>query len=235
VLVTGGARGQGEAEARALVAAGAEVLITDVADDAGRAVADDLGEGAAYQHLDVTSEVEWEEAVEAAAATFGGLDVLVNNAGILLMKSLVETSTEELGRVLDVNLVGTFLGMKAVVASMRERGGGVIVNVSSTGGIRGIAGMSAYTASKFAVRGLTKTAALELGRYGIRVNAVLPGSVDTPMIGHVDTTNLFDHLPIPRSGQPEEVASVVVMLASDASSYMTGADIVIDGGSTAAI
>jgi 3alpha(or 20beta)-hydroxysteroid dehydrogenase len=232
-LVTGGARGQGEAEARALVAAGARVMICDVRDDAGEVVSADIGSAATYRHLDVTSEQDWEAAVGATVAEFGGLDVLVNNAGILIVKPLVKTTVEDFNRVMGVNQLGTFLGMRSVVEPMTERGGGSIINVSSTGGIRGFSGMVAYNASKFAVRGMTRNAAIELGPLGIRVNAVLPGSVDTPMIAHVDQTDRWNHLPIPRSGQPEEIAAIVVMLASDTSSYMTGADVVVDGGSTA--
>lgn len=234
-LVTGGARGQGLAESRALAAAGASVVIADVLEEEGEAAAEAIGEAARFQRLDVSSEVEWQAAIDATMGWFGGLDILVNNAGILLQRRLVDTTVEEFNAVVAVNQLGTFLGMKAAVAPMRARGGGCIVNVSSTGGLRGIPGMIAYSGTKFAVRGMTRTAALELGRFGIRVNAVLPGSVDTPMIAHIDPEGRYDRLPIPRQGTPEEIAAMVVVLASDASSYITGTDIVIDGGSAAGL
>jgi 3alpha(or 20beta)-hydroxysteroid dehydrogenase len=234
-LVTGGSRGQGEAEARALATEGAKVVIADILDDEGADVAADIGSAARYRHLDVTSESEWDDAVAFVLAEFGGLDVLVNNAGILMQKRLVDTTVEEYNRVVSVNQLGTFLGMKAVVGAMRERAGGSIVNVSSTGGIRGIPEMVAYTASKFAVRGMTRTAALELGRFGIRVNAVLPGAVDTPMISHIDPEGRFAGLPIPRRADADEIAAMVVFLASDAASYVTGTDLVVDGGSAAGL
>ena len=165
-LISGAARGQGAAEARAFVSEGARVLLADVLDDEGKALAEELGDAAAYQHLDVTQEAQWEHVVEAAVAQFGHLDVLVNNAGILDAGPLLDTSLERYRRVIDVNQIGVFLGMRAVGPSMITAGGGSIINISSVDGMMGMAGMVAYVASKWAVRGMTKTAAAELGPRG---------------------------------------------------------------------
>lgn len=235
-IVTGAARGQGEAEARRFVAEGARVLITDVLDEEGEAVVADLGAAAAYRRLDVSSEDEWTAAVAYCEARFGPATVLVNNAGILDFTPIHKQDIEKFRRVIDVNLVGTVIGMKAVTPGMREAGGGSIVNVSSNAGIWGLPSAGAYVASKWAVRGVSKTAALDLGRFGIRVNSVHPGMVRTPMTdfgeGSTDT-KWTRSLPVGRIGEPAEIANVVTFLASDEASYVTGAEWSVDGGATA--
>ena len=237
-LISGGARGQGEAEARRFVAEGARVVLGDVLTAECQAVADSLGDAARALPLDVTREEDWARAVETALDAFGRLDVLVNNAGIVRTGALESTSLEDYRAVIDVNQVGTFLGMRAVVPAMREAGGGSIINISSNAGMEGVQGVIGYVASKWAIRGMTKTAALELGRYGIRVNSVHPGGVATPMIGaddfdSVDQDAVWGSQPIARVGQPEEIANLVLFLASDESSYSTGAEFVADGGGLA--
>jgi len=234
-IVTGAARGQGEAEARRFVAEGAAVLLTDVLDAEGQAVADSLGERAAYRHLDVSAEDEWIAAVEDVEARFGPVTILVNNAGILDFASVEHQDVEKFRRVLDVNLVGTLLGMKSVTPSMRRAGGGSIINISSNGGIWGLPSLGAYVASKWAVRGLSKTAALDLGKRGIRVNSLHPGGIDTPMtsFGDSEDSAFTTSLPIPRMGHVDEVAAVAAFLASDEASYVTGAEWSVDGGATA--
>ncbi|MGR6999361.1 SDR family NAD(P)-dependent oxidoreductase [Yinghuangia aomiensis] len=181
-LITGAARGMGESHARHFIACGAKVVLGDVLDKQGRAVADDLGDNACYVHLDVTSETDWRQAVDTAVSRFGHLDVLVNNAGVQPVGLMADTSVEDFRRCLDINAVGQFIGIKAVTDAMTAAGGGSIVNISSTNGFVGKAAMTAYTASKFAVRGLTRSAALELGHLGIRVNSVHPGGIDTDML-----------------------------------------------------
>jgi 3alpha(or 20beta)-hydroxysteroid dehydrogenase len=228
-LVTGAARGIGEATARRFVAEGADVVLADRRDDLGRAVADDLG--ARYVSLDITSEEAWAGAIDE----IGAVDVLVNNAGIMRMTPLLETDLETFRKVLDTNLVGAFLGTKAVAPGMRDRGGGSIINFSSPQGIEGRHGMAAYTSSKFAVRGLTRTAAMELGPLGIRVNAVIPGPTRTAMTERPGWTDqdyeaAYAGFPLGRMGSPEEIAAVCVFLASDESSFCTGADFTADGG-----
>jgi len=236
-IVTGAARGQGEAEARRFHAEGAQVLLTDVLDAEGAAVAGALGDGTAYHHLDVTSEDEWIAAVGECEERFGPVTILVNNAGILDFGPVEKQDVERFRRVIDVNLTGTMLGIKSVVPSMRSAGGGSIVNISSNSGIWGIPQAAAYCSSKWAVRGLSKAAALELGRHGIRVNSVHPGGVDTPMVsgpGHdPNDTTWAKRLPLGRFGQPEEIAAVVTFLASDEAAYVTGAEWSVDGGATA--
>src|SRR3989440_9475681 len=180
-LISGGARGQGEAEARLFAAEGAKVLLGDVLDDVGEKLAVEIGDAATYVHLDVTSQDDWATAVDAATTRFGKLDVLVNNAGILRFGSIERTSFEEYRRVIEVNQFGCFLGMKAAIPALRAAGGGSIVNISSTQGLEGMAGACAYTASKFAVRGMTKSAAPGLGRFGVRVDSVHPRGIDTPI------------------------------------------------------
>jgi 3alpha(or 20beta)-hydroxysteroid dehydrogenase len=236
-LITGAAQGQGAAAARAFVAEGAKVVIADIADDAGKGLTDELGESAYYRHLDVTSEADWESAVTEAVETFGHVDILVNNAGVLLFSELSETSLEEYQRVIGVNQVGTFLGMRAVAGHMAERGGGSIVNSSSIEGLGGMPLLVAYTASKFAIRGMTKSAAMELGPKGIRVNSVHPGMIDTAMIRDLAGEEGLEYgggkVALKRVGKPEDVAGVYVFLASDESGYCTGGEFVCDGGATA--
>lgn len=236
-LITGAARGQGAAAARRFVAEGAKVLIADILDDEGKALADELG--ALYQHLDVTSEEDWTAAVDRAVDEFGGLTVLVNNAGILHFSELAKTKLADYERVIRVNQIGAFLGMRSVVEPMSRAGVGSIVNVSSVEGLAGMPFLVAYTASKFAIRGMTKVAALELGPKGIRVNSVHPGMIDTKMVSaaaggaEIDTSWVRRKVALGRVGQPSEIANLVVFLASDESSYSTGAEFVADGGATA--
>jgi 3alpha(or 20beta)-hydroxysteroid dehydrogenase len=234
-IVTGGARGQGEEEARRFVREGASVLLGDVLHDEGEAVAASIGDAALYQPLDVTDEEQWQAALSAAETRFGPVSVLVNNAGILDWAPIEKQDVERFRKVLDVNVVGTLLGMKSVAASMDRAGGGSIVNVSSTSGLWGLPMLGAYVASKWAVRGLTKTAAMDLGPKGIRVNSIHPGGVDTPMVAGAGDQNEAPYtksLPVPRVGTVEDIANLVVYLASDESSFVTGAEIAIDGGAT---
>ncbi len=238
VLITGGARGQGEAEARLLTAEGARVVIGDVLDEPGSKLASEIGDAALYTHLDVTSGSDWDAAVAKAVEHFGRLDGLVSNAGILRFAPIEQMSIEEYRQVIDVNQIGCFLGLKAAIPALRAAGGGSIVNISSIGGLEGIPGLSAYVSSKFAVRGMTKVAALELGHDGIRVNSVHPGGVDTPMVSLQDIPEDLEDSgyasqPIQRIGRPEEVAQLVLFLISEESSYCTGSEFVIDGGATA--
>jgi 3alpha(or 20beta)-hydroxysteroid dehydrogenase len=237
-LITGGARGMGKAHARHFVAEGARVVIGDVLDDKGAAVADKLGpDSCRYVHHDVTSESDWAAAVQTTVDAFGRLDVLVNNAGILQPAPIAEMPLADFRRVLDVNLVGCWLGIKQAIAPMTAAGGGSIVNISSIEGFVGAGGLSAYSASKFGIRGVTKSAAQELGQYGIRVNSVHPGGVMTSMaisaaqaFTHVDPEAFLKAQPIARFAEPVEVSRLVAFLASDESSYATGAEFVVDGG-----
>ena len=233
-LITGAARGQGEAAARLFVAEGARVVLGDVLDEAGRAVADTLGASARYLPLDVTVESDWRNAV-VACTEFGGIDCLVNNAGVLSSAPIESCARSEFERVLAVNLTGPLLGIQAVAGPMTERGGGSIVNVSSVSGLAAAPGQAAYASSKFGLRGLTKVAAVELGARGIRVNSVHPGIIDTPMnqapeLDDVDWDGHVAALPLSRQGQPEDIAKLVLFLCSDDSAYSTGAEFVADGG-----
>ena len=209
---------------------------TDVADDAGSLVADDLGPAAAYEHLDVTDPRQWESVVDAAVARWGRLDVLVNNAGIGVFGPLDGLGPDEHKRVVDINLNGVYYGMRAVAGPMRRQHSGAIVNVSSIDGLVGVLGMTSYSATKFAVTGMTRSAALELGPAGIRVNSVHPGVINSPMVQeapaevHAKLAALMAMQPIARMGEPAEVASLVLFLASDEAGYITGAQFVIDGG-----
>jgi 3alpha(or 20beta)-hydroxysteroid dehydrogenase len=236
-LVTGAARGQGAAISRAFAAEGAKVVLSDVVDDDGKLVADEIGDAARYIHHDVTDGASWAEAVRVTTDAFGPPNVLVNNAGVLVWSPMHRLSLDDYMKVIRVNQVGCFLGMQAVIPSMRAGGGGSIINQSSTSGLEGMAGVIAYSASKFAVRGMTKTAAIELGRWGIRVNAVCPGGINTQMGNPFaqegdELERNYEMNPIPRIGRPEEVAALMVFLASDESSFCTGGDFVVDGGYT---
>jgi 3alpha(or 20beta)-hydroxysteroid dehydrogenase len=239
-LITGAAGGQGAVEAQLFVREGARVVLADVIDEPGRKLAAELGANARYEHLDVSREEQWSEVMGAVTGAYGRLDVLVNNAGILRTGSIEHTSSEEFMAVVRVNQLGVFLGMRAAIAPMRRAGGGSIINISSNAGLQGVQGVVSYVGSKWAVRGMTKTAALELGRYGIRVNSVHPGAVDTPMIAMpeleaVDRDGLYKSLPIPRMARPEEIARLVLFLASDESSYSTGSEFIADGGISAGL
>jgi 3alpha(or 20beta)-hydroxysteroid dehydrogenase len=238
-IITGAARGQGAAAAKLFVAEGARVVIGDVLDDLGKELADSLGAAAVYRHLDVSSEDDWANVVNEAVETWGGVDVLVNNAGILRFAALPEMPLEDYLRIVNVNQVGTFLGMRAVAKPMMAAGKGSIVNISSIEGLAGMPYLTGYTSTKFAIRGMTKVAALELGPHGIRVNSVHPGMIETDMVkdaagGHdVDLSPAAKRIALRRMGQPDDVAEVVLFLASDRSSYVTGAELAADGGATA--
>ena len=218
----------GAADARALVAEGAKVVIGDILDEEGKALADEIGDAARYVHLDVTSAEEWDAAVATAVSEFGKLNVLVNNAGIVALGQIGKFDMAKWQKVIDVNLTGTFLGMQASIEAMKAAGGGSIINVSSIEGMRGAVMVHPYVASKWAVRGLTKSAALELGSAQIRVNSIHPGFIRTPMTKHFPDNMLT--IPLGRPGQSDEVSTFVVFLASDESRYATGAEFVIDGG-----
>jgi 3alpha(or 20beta)-hydroxysteroid dehydrogenase len=227
-LISGGARGMGAADARALVAEGGKVVIGDILDDEGKTLADELGEAARYVHLDVTDAEQWDAAVNVAVEAFGKLTSLVNNAGIVALGKIGKFDMDKFRNVIDVNLTGTFLGMQAVVEQLKKAGGGSIINVSSIEGLRGAPMVHPYVASKWAVRGLAKSAAIELGPKNIRVNSIHPGFIRTPMTKHFPDDMVT--APLRRPGQPEEVAAFVVFLVSDESSFSTGAEFVIDGG-----
>jgi 3alpha(or 20beta)-hydroxysteroid dehydrogenase len=233
-IVTGAAMGMGEAVARRFVAAGAQVVLADVREADGKAVADDLGAAALFAHHDVSDEESWQVVVERTLAAFGGIDILINNAGIWRTAALVEQSVAGFDEIIAVNLRGVFLGMRAVAPHMRSRGGGSIVNTSSTAGLVGLPDMAAYGASKWGVRGITKVAALELGPWGVRVNSIHPGGVDTPMTASRGYSRAVEApVPLGRYGTPQDIASLHLFLASDESSWITGAEIYIDGGSMA--
>jgi 3alpha(or 20beta)-hydroxysteroid dehydrogenase len=227
-LISGGARGMGEAHARLLVAEGAQVVIGDILDEQGKAVADALGDAARYVHLDVTEPDQWQSAVSTAVTDFGKLDVLVNNAGIVNLGPLKTFDLGKWRQILDVNLTGTFLGMQAVVDPMTAAGGGSIVNISSIEGIRGAPFVHGYVATKWAVRGLTKSAALELASQKIRVNSVHPGFIRTPMTKHLPDDMVT--IPLGRPAESREISTFVVFLASDESAYATGSEFIVDGG-----
>jgi 3alpha(or 20beta)-hydroxysteroid dehydrogenase len=235
VLVTGAARGQGEQEARLFRAEGAEVVVADVLDDRGEALAKEIG--ALYTHLDVGREDDWAAAVAAAKNAYGRVDGLVNNAGVLRFNSLVDTPLDEFMQVVRVNQVGVFLGIKTLAPEIEAAGGGTIVNTASYTGLTGMAYVGAYAATKHAIVGLTRVAALELARKGIRVNAVCPGAVDTAMTDPGDevSAEAVDKLyrkriPLGRIGRPEEIARLALFLSCADSSYITGQPFVIDGG-----
>jgi 3alpha(or 20beta)-hydroxysteroid dehydrogenase len=236
-IVTGAAQGQGAAIARAFVEEGAQVVIADVADEPGQLLADELGDSAYFRHHDVSDEESWTALVEEANERFGPVNVLVNNAGILRFGDVEKQDMEEFDLLVRVNLRGCFLGMKAVARTMRKNGGGSIVNASSIEGLAGMAFCTAYAATKFAIRGMTKSAAMELGPKGIRVNSVHPGMIDTPMTrvhgGDDAMTYGASKVALKRVGHPPDIAPAYVYLASDESSFVTGAELAIDGGATA--
>ena len=227
-IVSGAAMGMGEAHARMLVAEGAKVVLADIADEKGRAVAAELGDSAVYVHLDVSKADDWTNAVAVAEATFGAVTVLVNNAGIVALHSIDEMTEAQYRRLININQIGPFLGMAATIPSMKKAGGGSIINVSSVAGLVALPALSGYCASKFAVRGMSKAASTDLGKYNIRVNSLHPGTIDTPM--NAGAGSAPQAQAIPRFGKPEEVARMLLFLASDESSFCTGAEFVVDGG-----
>lgn len=227
-LITGGARGLGEAYVRALHEAGAKVVIADVLENEGRALADSLGDRAIFTPLDVTDEGAWDAAVALSLDAFGSLEVLVNNAGIVNAAPIEHFTLEKWNAVIGVNLTGVFLGCRAVVPTMKAEGAGSIINISSVEGMRGSPRMHGYTVSKFGVRGLTQGLAVELGPSGIRVNSVHPGLILTDMTTRIDPAHA--DIPLGRPGVPADVAGTIVFLASDASAFTNGAEFVVDGG-----
>ena len=243
-LISGGARGQGAAEARMFASEGACVVFGDILDDDGRRVEAEireLGSQATYVHLDVTSEADWAAAVNRAVSEYGKLDVLVNNAGIVLGRTIEEMTVEEWDRLFDVNAKGVFLGTRASLGAMRDAGGGSIVNISSTAGLVGNDyNLAGYSSTKGAVRLFTKSTAIQHARDGIRCNSVHPGPIDTPMLvesrrgrGALTDEQQRQRTPLGRIGRPEDIAFAVIYLASDESSFVTGSEVVVDGGRTA--
>ena len=243
-LISGGARGQGAAEARMFASEGACVIFGDILDDEGRRVEAEileLGGQATYVHLDVTQEADWAAAVNRAVSEYGKLDVLVNNAGIVLGRSIEEMTVEEWDRLFDVNAKSVFLGTRASLGAMRDAGGGSIVNISSTAGLVGNDyNLAGYSSTKGAVRLFTKSTAIQHARDGIRCNSVHPGPIDTPMLaesrrgrGALTDEQQRQRTPLGRIGRPEDIAFAVIYLASDESSFVTGSEVVVDGGRTA--
>lgn len=234
-IITGAAMGMGASHAKRFIAEGAKVVLTDINEEKGNSFANELGENAFFVKQNVANAEDWAKVVALAEQKFGLINVLVNNAGITTSKSLLEITEAEYRRIIDINQVSVFLGMKAVIPSMQKADGGSIVNISSINGLVG--GTVGYTDSKFAVRGITKAVALEFAHCGIRVNSVHPGVIATPMVIQADTKSAVEefakHIPLKRVAQPEEVTNMVVYLASDESSYSTGAEFIVDGGLTA--
>jgi 3alpha(or 20beta)-hydroxysteroid dehydrogenase len=238
-IVTGGARGMGEATVRLLVEQGAKVLISDVLDEPGQALAEELGDSAAYTRLDVSSKEDWESAV-ITAEQLGPLSILVNNAAIIFQKTIMDTSEEDFMKIVSVNQLGVFLGMQSVFNSLKKNGGGSIINVSSIDGLQSKNSLVAYSSTKWAVRGMTKAAALEMGKYNIRVNSVHPGGIYTAMhgsdfISQEDANQFYQQHALPRVGLPREVAALTAFLASDQATYSTGAEFIADGGWSAGL
>ncbi|MDH4580710.1 SDR family oxidoreductase [Pseudomonas sp. BN415] len=231
VLITGAASGMGESHARAFHRLGANVVIGDIAKDKGQALADELGERAMFVTLDVTDEESWDAALEQAR-TFGLVSVLVNNAGIIGFDPLDGREKAIFQRTLDINLTGVYLGICSVIAGMKELGRGSIINIGSTAAVQGYPLASAYCASKWGVRGLTKAAALELAHDNIRVNAVFPGAVHTPMTAPHDLSGMLSIQAIPRAAQPEEISRMVLFIAHQDSGFITGGEYLVDGGTT---
>lgn len=237
-IITGAAQGMGEATARLFASEGAKLALGDVNAEKGEAVAKDIGENAFFQKLDVSSDEDWGAIVGATRDKFGSVDVLVNNAGLVHFTPIEMLNPDDFNRILGVNTLGPILGTKHVTPVMKEQGKGSIINISSVDGLRGCNGLTCYTASKWALRGITKCHAYELGTSGIRVNSVHPGGVDTPMGNSAgrpkeEVNQVFKRLPLGRIGDPTEIANASLFLASDEASYITGAEIAVDGGWTA--
>jgi len=236
-IITGGSRGMGEAHARCFAAEGARVVVTDVLDGEGKAVAGVCGADAVYEPLDVTDAAAWRRVVDATMARWGRIDVLVNNAGIFRILAIADTTEDTWNRIMAVNTTGVFLGIQTVAPIMVEQGSGSIINISSIAGLRGSARSIAYSTSKWAVRGMTKCAAQELAPSGVRVNSVHPGIIDTPMAGEFDVhgirADVDARIPIGREARPDEVSPTLLFLASDESSYCTGGEYLVDGAISA--
>lgn len=234
-IITGGAQGMGAAHVRLFVEQGAKVVLTDLNEEKGQALAAELGDNVIFVKQNVTSEEDWKNVLAVTEEKFGQVNVLVNNAGITMAKSILDISLDEYRRIVDINQTSVFLGMKTVAPLMAKSGGGSIINISSMNGL--VAGAVGYTDTKFAVRGMTKAAAMNLAIMGIRVNSVHPGVIATPMVVQEDTKAAVEtfsaQIPLKRVAQPEEVSNMVLFLASDESSYSTGSEFVIDGGLTA--
>ena len=236
-FITGGARGQGLEAGKLFVREGARVVLGDLLDAEGMEAAGAIGDNAHFVHLDVTNEEDWRTAIAESEQHYGDVTVLLNSAGILKFGTIAEQPLAEYMSVINVNQVGVFLGMRAVLEGMKRAGGGSIINISSVEGLRGSVGLAAYTASKFAVRGMTKVAAGEFGKHGIRVNSIHPGVIDTAMLraqtGDIDLNKVFKRgVPLRRTGTPEDIANMALFLASDDSTYCSGAEFVVDGGAT---
>lgn len=236
IWITGGAGGIGKATANALIAQGAKVVISDLDEKAGSEIARELGDSCRFEALDVTDASRWRDIATRVQQEWGGIDALVNNAGRVCFKSLLEHSSEDLMGLMNINVNGAMLGMQAVAPLMRDRGG-AIVNVSSSEGLTATNGLAAYIASKWALRGLTKAAAMELGHWGIRVNSVHPGGVNTPMgnpagLDEAAFDEPYKRFPAQRGAAPKDIADVIVFLCSDESRHCMGAEIAVDGGMT---
>lgn len=238
-LITGGARGMGASEAQLFIDEGAKVVITDILDDDGKKTAARLspdGKNCVFLHHDVTSESDWDAVVKEALATFGQIDILINNAGIFERGSVLDTSLTMFERTMDINVTGVFLGMKAVAPHMVQRKTGSIVNISSVAGLNGTPGFLAYGASKWAVRGMTKGVAKELAPFGVRVNSIHPGIIDTPMLQTFDAAGegvreaVRTRIPLGYEAEPIHVARLALYLGSDDSAYSTGSEFIVDGG-----
>ena len=236
-IITGASQGMGASHAKLFIKEGAKVVITDVKEDKGTELAKELGDNAMFAKQDVTSEDDWKNVIDQTVKKFGKLDILVNNAGITFAKPISDLTVDDYMKIVKVNQVSVFLGMKYASAEMKKNGHGSIVNISSIAGLVGTPNSIGYTDSKYAVRGMTKAAALEFAPYGIRVNSVHPGAIDTPMVHQDNIGSAVDEfisaIPLKRIGNPEEVSKMVLFVASDDSSYSTGSEFVVDGGSTA--
>lgn len=232
-LISGAAQGMGASHARAIVANGGSVVIGDLNEEKGQELAAELGANAVFVKLDVRSNEDWQNAVNQALSSFGKLHILVNNAGILKASPIIDTTDSDWQIVMDINLTGVFKGIRASAPAIAQTKNGSIINISSTAGLKAFPGTAAYNTAKWALRGLTKTAALELANYGIRVNSIHPGNVKTPMIEGLYLS--YKHVAQNRAGDPAEISNLVVFLASDESSFSTGSEFIADGGETSGI